>query len=647
MDIRTFFIKKPRLEVEEASISQTPMPRPGTSEDIVPTPNSNSRCEIQKNQIPSDIARLGEPIIQTYLHVYPKNESNRSFQSIWFKRYKWLQYSVQIDSAFCYPCQQFQPYGSKQATYTQSGFKNWKNALDPTSGFPKHEKTSVHIQAMVMWEEKVRRDTSSTAVSTLVNQNVLEIHRYYIKSIIEAVQFLVVNELALRGSYVIEEQSERGLFQKMFEYTIKKDPTLRAAISHIPQNAKYTSPEIQNEIIEIMAETVRENIVNEIQSSDVPWFTLLEDGTRDKNNRENIAIAIRYVKGGVIKESLLVVTTTNKLDAETFTEATLSVLKDNNIPFSRLLSQCYDGASVMSGKHAGVAAKIEKRLQRKIPYVHCYNHRLHLVVVRMASEITFIRRYFDQCATLHEFFQHGKITALYEGKTIGRLLEQRWTGHLSVTNVIYTNFKSILKTLEQIPREDFNGDDVAKSVGLRTVMLNLQFRFALTIMKKVLSLLQPADAALQGRATSLKDATAIVLIVKTEIENLRTDDQYKLILRQAVELSPSEASEGTSGNSTTTTSKRIRKPTRMDDFVLLDAIPSHFSCQSQQEELSPFKQEYFELLDLVTAELKRRFSENGNLIDSISTLEEFNTEKLGALKDLGKFCYSFLCNVSV
>ncbi|GBP19167.1 Zinc finger MYM-type protein 1 [Eumeta japonica] len=245
-----------------------------------------------------------------------------------------------------------------------------------------------------------------------------------------------------------------------------KDPNLNEVLTHIPQNATYRSPEIQNQIIQAMVQAVRSSIVKDINESDVKWFTLMEDGTRDKNNRENIALAIRYVKDGVVNESLLMVKTTENLDAATFTELTLNTLTENNIDPSCMLSQCYDGVSV-SGKVSGVATRIENKLGRKIPYVHCYNHRLHLIVIRTISEMTFIRLFFDQCIMLHEFFHHGKIAALYDGKRIGRLLEQRWSGHLAVTKVVYDNYSSILQTLKEIKNGRFNGDDVAKSIGLK------------------------------------------------------------------------------------------------------------------------------------------------------------------------------------
>lgn len=72
-----------------------------------------------------------------------------------------------------------------------------------------------------MWKEKQNRVNSCLSVSTLINENVLEKHRYYIKSIIEVIQFLVVNELSFRGDY-IEEHGERGLFVKLFEFILKK-----------------------------------------------------------------------------------------------------------------------------------------------------------------------------------------------------------------------------------------------------------------------------------------------------------------------------------------------------------------------------------------------------------------------------------------
>lgn len=76
-----------------------------------------------------------------------------------------------------------------------------------------------------------------------------EKHCYYAKSVIEVIQFLVVNETALRENYIIEEHAERGLFVKLFEYTLKKDKIISECAAIILKNASYFSPEMQHEIL--------------------------------------------------------------------------------------------------------------------------------------------------------------------------------------------------------------------------------------------------------------------------------------------------------------------------------------------------------------------------------------------------------------
>ncbi|CAG9793252.1 unnamed protein product, partial [Diatraea saccharalis] len=46
---------------------------------------------------------------------------------------------------------------------------------------------------------------------TLINQKVLEKYRYYVNSFIEVIQFLIVNELALQGNYILEEKKRKRI----------------------------------------------------------------------------------------------------------------------------------------------------------------------------------------------------------------------------------------------------------------------------------------------------------------------------------------------------------------------------------------------------------------------------------------------------
>jgi len=47
---------------------------------------------------------------QVRLHKYPTTlfgKTNRYFLSAWYKKWDWLEYSVKVDAAFCYPCRKF------------------------------------------------------------------------------------------------------------------------------------------------------------------------------------------------------------------------------------------------------------------------------------------------------------------------------------------------------------------------------------------------------------------------------------------------------------------------------------------------------------------------------------------------------------
>ena len=56
---------------------------------------------------------------------------------------------------------------------------------------------------------------------------------------------------------------------------------------------KYQSPEIINEIIEIMAHTALRSLLADINSR--LWFSLMADETRDISKRERLVICLRWV----------------------------------------------------------------------------------------------------------------------------------------------------------------------------------------------------------------------------------------------------------------------------------------------------------------------------------------------------------------
>lgn len=80
-------------------------------------------------------------------------------------------------------------------------------------------------------------------------------------------------------------------------------------------------------------------------------------------------------------------------------------------------------------------------------------------------------------------FKHSNISKMYEGTKLCRLLETRWSGHLSMTKAILRNYTEILNVLEKVKGRSFVGEDKATALSL---MIHLK--------KKIISIFIDSNA---------------------------------------------------------------------------------------------------------------------------------------------------------
>lgn len=146
---------------------------------------------------------------------------------------------------------------------------------------------------MLSWKEQQKRDEENTGVAELLSNSVLQKRKFYMKTVVEVIIFIIENELALRGNWDLDNHVEDGIFRSLFEFQLKQSEELRECQSVMPKNATYLSPDIQNELISILAKMTREEIVKDVNSADVEFFTLYSDGTKDRDKKECMSVATR------------------------------------------------------------------------------------------------------------------------------------------------------------------------------------------------------------------------------------------------------------------------------------------------------------------------------------------------------------------
>ena len=79
--------------------------------------------------------------------------------------------------------------------------------------------------------------------------------------------------------------------------------------------------------------------------------------------------------------------------AEEIAKIALSKIEEYGVG-KKLVAQTYDGASVMSGDISGVNARIKEKYPEAL-FVHCYAHKLNLVLSQSVKKINACKRFFS------------------------------------------------------------------------------------------------------------------------------------------------------------------------------------------------------------------------------------------------------------
>ena len=176
-----------------------------------------------------------------------------------------------------------------------------------------------------------------------------ENNRLRLKTSIECAQWLAFQAYAFRGHDESLDSKNRGNFIELIIFTSTfNDKVVSVVLENTPQNAKYTSPTIQKEILHILASKVQNAIREEIGDEK---FCILIDEAQDELKREQMAIILGFVdKYGFIKEHFFHVVHVKDTIALTLKREICAVLSCYKLHIENIQGQGYDGASNMHGE---------------------------------------------------------------------------------------------------------------------------------------------------------------------------------------------------------------------------------------------------------------------------------------------------------
>lgn len=104
-------------------------------------------------------------------------------------------------------------------------------------------------------------------------------------------------------------------------------------------------------------------------------------------------MVLRYYYSGAIHELFLHFESANQVELGLLKKMIHIMLESHGLEYKEnFVGQAYDGASVMSGVHAGVQARIKDVAQHAF-YIHCSAHCLNLVLVDTVKAIPEVNRF--------------------------------------------------------------------------------------------------------------------------------------------------------------------------------------------------------------------------------------------------------------
>ena len=195
--------------------------------------------------------------------------------------------------------------------------------------------------------------------------------RNFLHKVITSIKFLGESGLPVRG-----HNSNTGLFHELLKLRSTDSASLSKFISS--PRSEYMSPDIQNEIIQLLAHDIQQRITEEIRN--FKYFMICADGTTDITGQEQLTIIIGSVSPDFnVHEYFLGMVTMSSTTGERIADTIRDVLLHLNIDIHvcHYRGQVYDGAANMKGVHKGVKTRIQKIVPEAV-FVYCKNHGVNL-----------------------------------------------------------------------------------------------------------------------------------------------------------------------------------------------------------------------------------------------------------------------------
>ncbi|KAL4123372.1 hypothetical protein QTP88_015568 [Uroleucon formosanum] len=536
-----------------------------------------------------------------------------------FVKRNWISYSPSQDKVYCIVCKQFGKEDAKSYQLARFGSDDWSHI---SFKLKSHESNSAHLEseirrAMFVSNQRVVSTTFETS-----NRIVME-KREIVKVIFETLIYLARQNIAFRGHDESWTSNNQGNFIELIKFISKYNPTLSTHLTKIQNSKKkknrltFLSNLSQNNMLHVLGEMVRENILFRIKKSGV--FSFIIDTTTDVSNIEQLSLVIRFINENEdVEERLVALENVSDARGIGMFNVLCNICEKYGIDWeNQLCAQSYDGASSMQGQYSGVRAYIQEKNPRAI-YVWCFSHILNLVVVDTCDTSKTMRNFFGDLQSLIAFLRARKRAAIflnqqkvcYPEERVCRMKNfssTRWTSHDRALTVIFEKYKALNNTLQELSNST-ERDTSSMATNLLSTISSFKFVTHLLLMKNIFKHTSPLSIYLQSPSLDFIIALTMVDNCARKLSELRNELHLDILLAEAKKFSLENELE-----EVWFPEKRVQRQKKMAGEKINDEIVTNAKDN--------FKiQVYFTVLDQICTSITSRFEGSREILSDLSLL---------------------------
>ena len=502
--------------------------------------------------------------------------------------------------------------------------------------FRKHEQSTHHrfaVDTIIKSSKDVDEMLSSAHAKEKAD------NRKALYTIVSTIRFLARQSLPLRGSYVGHGCGEyNSNFIQLLELRKHEVPNLDGWLRR--SQDRFTSPTIQNEILEIMASTILRTIAGKLAGE---LFSIMVDETTDISNTEQLVFCIRYVDSQLNShEEFIGLHSLESTTAQSITHTIQDILLRLSLQLENCRGQCYDGASAMAGCRTGVATTLLHKEPRAL-YTHCYGHALNLAVQDSVKANSVLRDTLDTVQEMTKLIKKSpKREAIFhkvkddiacESPGIRLLCPTRWTVRAAALGSISENYMLLRDTWCLAIKESRDSEMRARIGGVSKQMESFDFFFGIELGRMVLNMADNLSASLQGSTVSASEGQHLMSMTVTTLESMRSEESFALFWRKT------EQRRQEFGVVEPNLPRQRKVPKR---YEVGSSIPA---VQTSVEDF--YRRIYYEVIDYVVQAIRSRFDQDGYrmlsrlevlLCDSQANLDDFGDVLSLYGNDLDKDC---------